>query len=302
MANKNTIWIILGVVIVFLVATGKIDLSNILGKETTTQPGTVPGGCAVEPTFTLLANDKWSSTVKAAASDTKYKINGGPVTVYSGSSTTAALGDKIEVAWAVANNTGKTPFTSAIESYTISTCGRNSFSKTDLMRNTTITLQAFNEVGTLNSGAVGSNETIDSGEGATLPMRFRTSSQYGFPRGGVIVVELAQSVYDEGKTTLSGGFIQGTTNVPSFYTVSSTSNVARAWKFGPSSDGATEDFTLYVKADTGQNPLNNNIIVTMYTDNCYEDTTAQDFKCGLEKAYDSSQAGYKLAPLTIYTN
>jgi hypothetical protein len=82
--------------------------------------------------------------------------------------------------------------------------------------------------------------------------------------------------------------------------------LARAWKFGPTSDGKTEDFTLYVKADTSANPAStgglDSITVTMYTNHCYEDTVAQDFKCGIEKAQDSSMAGIKMAPLTIYVN
>lgn len=282
MANENAMkWIAL-VVVAYLVFGGGLNGTNN-GGSNTNNPGTVPGGCAYAPTVTFVAQDKWDSTVNVGVGH-QYKKNGGPTQTYAGSAVEAKLGDKFDVMFGVGNST----MYRHLESFEVKTCGQNQFEYDEMVQNTTMTMDCKDENGDVVHTAgtnLQNNMTIGSGETATIQCRMKLdTAKKGLPMGGVLVVELKTgAVYKEQDTSVTGSVIGAKlSDVPGAYTLAAAADKAVAYDVNPILATGYNDFNVYVAAETGQNPTaGNDIVLTLYGKDCYENTDTKKFECGV---------------------
>ena len=214
-----------------------------------TTPGVKPAGtslCAVEDTtVTLSAIDRYTSS--AVGGQHIYKINGEPYSTVSDKGTfTASPGDRLQILFGNASN-GVNYF-SELKSVVVPCKGTFPVSA-ELVQNGTLTIEVFNEEGNLIDSS-GENETLSAGDVVTLTSKLKGTYQKGFPYGGIIVVEFNNSDFDD--IIVDFGGVK--TNVPNFYTVSSTANTVRAYEVSPILSNQIIEGSITLDVDDSNNP------------------------------------------------
>lgn len=271
------------------------------GAVTPTAPatngvGTANGGCNYAPTFNLRAQDKWDSQVGISSSHA-YKINGGATQTFAGTSVSANRNDVVNVLWGNGNST----IYNDLGTYTISKCGLNQFPADGplmLVQNTSVSLQCFDENNDRIDGTT--YFTIGTGETASIPCRLKLdNAKKGMPKGAVLVVELNSTAYKDENTILSGGKISAKTSTPGAYSLAAAAHTAVAYDVESMLETGFFPFTVYVEAATTENPnIDDNITLTLYSKDCYENSDTALFECGVETE-DSIWAGDALGTVTI---
>lgn len=187
--------------------------TTIGGTDVTfTQPRTTqqaPSGiCAVEDTtVTLSATDKYTSV--AAGTSHRYKINGAPALNISNAGTfTASPGDELSILWGDETDGS---YYGAVSNDVVPCSGTKTFT-TELGKNDTVTIQVFNEEDLL-MGDGTNNETLAAGDTVTLKMKIKGTYQSSIPYGGVMIVEMNDTVFDD--AIIDFGLPE--TSVPSVY-------------------------------------------------------------------------------------
>lgn len=288
---KQQTMLILGVIVIGALFFMNQPADNGGGSSTPDSTGQ----CAFQPTATLTGQDKYDTTVAVSASHL-YHLNGGATQTYS-AAFNVQKGDSLEVLWGNGNAT----LYNFIQTYTMD-CGLNQVSYKGLVQNASVTVECFDEASVLYSATTGNNYTIGSGEAAAIPCRFKmNTNNRGIPHGAVMVAELATgTVYKEENTDVNGDYIGGETSVPGAYSLAAAANKAVAWEINPLlDDTGYQDFTLYVEADNGQDPgTSNDIIISVYSKDCYENSDSGEFECGVETE-DNAWAGDMLGTLTL---
>lgn len=229
--------------------------------------GTCPPGSVEDVTVTLSAVDKYTTT--ATGGTHRYRINGGVAeTVSDGGTFTASGGDTIEILWE--NGSAGSNYFSKVDQVTLP-CDKGTVRlSTELVQNGTLTIEVFNEEGNLIDTS-GENETIGAGDVVTLTAKLKGTFQRGFPYGGVLVVEYNATAYDDVIAEFGGS----KTNVPDFYTVSNTANIAKAYTVPAILSNEILEGKITIDADDTHNPSDvDDITLKFYPSNYYinEDT------------------------------
>ena len=304
--NKNLVWLVVAVAAIIMFGGG--------GQQSTTPDGgtsgagssgntggTTTGQCAYAPTYSLSASDKWDNTVVISGAHRVIQDGEVPKT-YSGTATETNLGEKIKVMWGNGNAT----IYNVIQEYTISKCGLTPIVYKELVRNTSLTMQCFNEENNLIDDA-GENETVGAGDSVSLKCQILGVSERGMPHGGVIVAELNGSSYvgvDTQLTSITPELITGSKmSAPSFHTVTSTANKASAWNVAPILGAGTREFTLTFKAESIENPNGfagggSDITLVLYSKDAFENSETNDFQVGVEDQ-DGLIVGDEIARETV---
>lgn len=293
MAKNNTIWVIVAIAAFLLWQNG--SLGGLGGGNNGGDDNTIPGGCGIIPEFTLIAGDKWGAVGTSTFSAShKFIVDDTASQTYSAAGTDAPYMSTLKILWFNGNETIYNDVTTEV----VSKCGPQNFKNLNAVRNTSFTVQCFNEEGNLIDDT-SENETVGDGEAVSLDCEIRGVSEKGMPHGGVMVIETPKTQYEEDKTMLSGSIIGGTTSVPSFYTLSSTSNAMKAYEVNPVLGAGVRDFVLSFEATSGQNPGNtNDLVMTLYSKDCYENEETNDFECGIEDE-DAAAAGDQVGKETV---
>ena len=277
----------------------------VMGQQPIT---TIDGGaaddvvlnCGVDPTVTLLERDKFDGTLPNGA-DVQYKINGGAQQTDADGSFSAPVGSTITV---LAGYDNRSVYTRRIYSYNVAGCGvQTPNTYTELVQNTSMTVQCFNEGGDLiSSDGLTYNETMATGDSVSLNCEIQGVSRKGLPEGGVVVMELSKTTYEEDLSEISGSVIGSKlANVPASYTLSSTSNIAYAWDVNEIVGAGNRQFTVSFSAEDDQNPAaGNDVTVTFYGKGGYVDEEDGDaFKIGVDDEDQTAVVGVVGAE-TIY--
>ena len=281
MANDKMIqWIVIGVLVWFAFGQGGQQAPTTV---VTTSSGTIPGGCAIEPTFELQASDKWDTSINIGVGH-RYILDGGQPTTYT-TATTATMGDSLKVLWGYANRSdGATIYHTDIGNYKITKCGKNIFVNNEMIANTTMTVQCFNEENQLIDDST-QNETINAGETADLKCEIIGGSEVGMPHGGMLTLDFnSTNVYDKSKIKLTGDIVLGKTTDIANVTVSSTSNSLLAWEVGPIVDTGRRYLDLHIEVKTSSTDpagTGDPLTLRLYEKSCFENTETHDFECGI---------------------
>lgn len=236
------------------------DLANPIQANTqntatiaSTTVGGIVSGCAVEDTtVTFSALNKYTAT--ATSGTHAYKVNNGPTQTVSDTGTaTLSPGDSLEILWmdeaAASNYFGK------VDKLTVP-CKGTFTATSNLVQNGTLTFNIFNEEGNL-MDTVGENETLGAGDTVALSIEVSAENKKGFPNGGVFVLEVNKSDYDEEEIYMEisglGGRLKRV-STPESYSISSTDNIAITFEV-PALEGSTKRTgTLYLDVDDTNNP------------------------------------------------
>jgi len=252
--------------------------------------------CPYAPQFELAAQDKWDSDQNIGVGH-KYILGDGAITTYS-SATEFTPGQSLKVLWGAGN---ASQVNQEVATYNLNWCGKKTLTKDDMIRNKSMTMQCFNQEGNLIDDTT-ENETISAGEAVSLECEIHGVNDQGMKHGGLLVVELPTTYYDEEDTDVTGGVLGGTATVPSAYTVSNTALKAFGWDVEAITDSGIRKFTLTVQADGTNDPLSaattGDILMYLYSKNCYEDSKTGDFDCGIVDE-DNAWAGSEIASETV---
>jgi hypothetical protein len=199
---------------------------------------------------------------------TKDGIESAAVNVNDGSTDTLYVGSKLKVLFAGANTTTGQYFAKEVEYLVPCEGSPNAFAQ--IYRNGTATIQVYNEEGNLID--VSNNETLATGDVASLDINIKGQSDRAQPNGFVAVIEYNSSDYD--KVDLSIGGVKEKVAIPTFFTVSSTANTAVAYKVPAMIDNnkLSGQLTLDVKSTanpgvaTGNGPVIRLYALQYYTD------------------------------------
>lgn len=222
-----------------------------------TGEGEIP--CAQDAvTVTLSAQDKFTSI--ASGGTHRYRVcdakGCAPAkSVSDGGTLSASTGDVLEVLY---GNATSTTYYGVFEKYVVPCAPTDTFWETTVANGTGAIIKVYNEGGDLIT-ATTINESISTGESATMKIELRAATQKGFPHGGVIILDLNGSAYQEAKTELSFSDLTVTpTTVPSAF-VSRYITVSRnflAWDISPFEGSEIHTGTLFIQAETSQDPKN----------------------------------------------
>ncbi len=197
------------------------DTSTLTAGVEPGQPSVSRELCPVEDTtVTFTGIDKYTS--QPSGGTHRYWVNSDPALTVSDQGTkTLSPGDRVKVLF---GNETATSFFGSIEEETIPCAGTHTISG-ETVRNGTLTLRVFNDDDVLI--VAGTSTTLEAGETQSLDIDLQGSHQYGAPYGGIIVAE-----YDKNNfTDVTVDFGAGEVSVPTIHTVSSTTNVAKAYRF-----------------------------------------------------------------------
>ena len=261
--TKKTLFWIGGVaVILFILPIAGVGLNFFgtqLGGEV--QPGAVvpqlptPGGgttkvCAVEDTtVTLSSVNKYTEV--ATGGTHRHRTNGNPALTVSDAGTfTASPGDTVTVLFG--NETDGTYY-GALATEVIGCQGTQTISA-KRVQNGTMSINVYNEEGNQINGNA-ENETLAAGDIASLKWEVRGTNQQGYPFGGVFMLEVNKSDYDEGNLRL---FLDGVelskTDTPDVQALTSVDNTIISF-LAPAIEGAAlHTGTIILDVDTTNNP------------------------------------------------
>jgi hypothetical protein len=230
---------------------GTIDMGSQVTQTVIPVTGGVVSGCAVEDTtVTLSALNKYTAT--ATSGTHAYRVNNGPKRTVSDAGTfTASPGDSISILWE--NEATASNYFGKLDTVTVPCKGTATFSA-DLVQNGTFSLNAFNEEGNLMNSA-GENETLGAGDTVSLSIEVSAENKKGFPNGGVLVLEVNKSDYDEEELyiELSGSQLRKV-GTPESYSISSTDNIAITFEVSPLEGSSKRTGSIYLDVDDTNNP------------------------------------------------
>lgn len=217
---------------------------EVLGVAPETQPG-VGELCAIEDTtVTLSGIDKY--TAIASSGTHRYRINNAPALTVSDAGTfTASPGDSVNILWMNGSETQSNYF-SDISTEIIPCVGTKVFSK-ELIKNSTVTIDVFNEDG--NKIDAKNNETLDAGDVTTLTARIKGQFQKGQPYGGVIICNYNNTDFDDCIVDFGGEEV----NVPQIYSLGGNRR-AKAYSIPAIFDTEQLDGTVTIDVDDTNNP------------------------------------------------
>lgn len=292
MAQDAMKWIAIAVVAYLVFGMG--------GGEPGTTPSPAPEGCAYAPTVDVQEVDKWDANLPGG-DDVQYILNGGSSTIDVDGTFEVTFGDTLKVLHGYDN---RTTYYRDIGTYKIDKCGLNIVKFEELVLNTSFTVQCFNQEGNLIDDT-SENETLAAGDEVTLTCQILGVSERGMPHGGVMVVELNATTYEEEKTKLGGSIVGAETTVPAPNTVTSTAHKAYAWEIEPILDAGTRTFDLTFKAETGINPTQTDggtdgvdLILKLYSKNAFLNSETGDFEVGVVNE-DNNLVGSKVGSETV---
>lgn len=216
---------------------------------------TTPSGiCAIEDTtVTLSSVNKYTNAPTGGTH--RYRIgNQAAKTVSDAGTFTASPGDKLNILYG--NGTSGTYF-SEVREVTIpckGTFNPSEISPVQLVENGTVTINVFNEEGNLISAA-GENETLGAGDVANLKVELRATNKKGAPYGGILLIELNGSDFDEENTELSfGDLTVSPASTPNVHDVTNISNKVVAYEIGAFEGAALHTGTLTLDVDDNNDP------------------------------------------------
>ena len=264
-----------------------------------------PGGgttkvCAVEDTTVTLSSVNKYTEVSTGGSH-RYRINGNPALVVSDAGTfTASPGDTVTVLFG--NETDGTYY-GALATEVIGCQGTQTISA-KRVQNGTMTINVYNEEGNQINGNA-ENETLAAGDIASLKWEVRGTNQQGYPFGGVFMLEVNKTDYDEGNLKL---FLDGTelskTTTPDVQALSSVDNTIISF-LAPAIEGAAlHTGTIILDVDSGANPGNTNDPVIRFRPYDYfinEDTGGSYDGPAAEDEDNAASFGH-LTSTTIHVN
>lgn len=300
MANKGGAYIawIAGIVlgIYLLNQAGILNLGATTAQPLApSKPGVTPGElpCPYAPTIALGANDKYT-TGQINWGNWKYKLNGGTTTTDADGSFEVAKGSDLEVLVADGNSS---TFYRAIWKPSIDVCGLNSKSYDEVIKFTNYEVTCYNENGDAMNGTGANNLSIGTGGSRNVKCELTGVSKKGMPYGGVMVLELNKTTYDEEETVVSWeGAELASVGTPGAYTIGATSATTKSFSV-PAFEGAvTRTFYINLKADDSYNPTvtagitttayGNGIVGHIFPINCFEEEDVigkpSEFKCAVE--------------------
>lgn len=240
-----------------------------------TGEGEIP--CAQDAvTATLSGQDKFTSI--GSTGTHRYRICNTKgcapsKAVSDGGTLSASAGDILEVLY---GNATSTTYFGVFEKYLVPCAPTVTFWTSTVQNGTGVTINIYNEEGNQIDGTT-TNETIGSGESSTMKVEMRAASQKGFPHGGVMVLELNGTAFDEEKTTLSFNDLTLTpTSVPGAYQIGYLHGTVKtlAWDVSPFEDSILHSGTLFLQAASGKNPtMYNEPMLTFIAKDYYIDET-----------------------------
>ena len=127
--------------------------------------------------------------------------------------------------------------------------------------NGTLTMNSYTEGGDMTSDGT-NNETIGAGDAVNLKFEVQGPNKAGFSYGGVLIVEMNGTEYDEEDTviTFSDLSVRKLTTVPNVYSVAATDHKAVAFEVGAIEGTTLHVGSLYLKADDSKNPAASNTL------------------------------------------
>jgi hypothetical protein len=178
------------------------------------------------------------------------------------------------------------------------------------MRNTSITIDCFDEDNNRMASGSSTNYTLSTGSIASVACRLKLdTNKRGFPHGLVMIDEMNATAYKEEKSTITGAIISGSAPVPSAYSLANSANKAYAYNVAPLSDVDYHPFTVYLEAEASVDPSGSgvaadtvaNVLLSLYSKNCFENSDTAKFECGVETE-DSAYAGSEVGTGTIHVD
>lgn len=256
--NKN----LFGAIALVGVGLVAVQLGLLTGFGTTTQTVTQPGGAlpggtclsVEDTTVTLSAID--AGTGAAVGGNHKYRINNGPAQRVADAGTfTASPGDKLQVLW---GDNGTINYYSNLQDVTVPCAGTYTAVGSDgnpvgLWRNGTATLTFFtqNDVAIVN----GTNESLGTGEVVNLKWRIQGENQRAYPYGGILVMDINQSIFDEQnlKVFLDGVELASAPN-PNSVSPLKVGYTLKSWVVPEIKGPTAHEGTIVLDVDDNQNP------------------------------------------------
>jgi len=228
-------------------------IAGLTAAPTAPAPGAplVDGVCVgiEDTTVTVSGQDKF--TASASGGTHRYRINNNPALTISDAGTfTASPGDVVSILFG--NETSNSYF-GVVKTETIPCAGTHTIS-TETIQNGTLSISIFNEEGNIVDGN-SENETITNGDTVNLKIEIRGTNNRGFPYGGVFVIEMNGTEYDEEDTDLSFvGLSVTKTTVPAVHTPTYTSHRSIAFEVGAFEEADLRAGTLTLVADSTNDP------------------------------------------------
>lgn len=129
---------------------------------------------------------------------------------------------------------------------------------TEAVANGTLTMRVFNEEGNI-IDTLGENETIGAGDTVNLKVELQGPNKAGFPYGGVLIIELNGTEYDEANTELTfNDLTLRKVSTPSVHSISQTVNKVITYEVSAIEGTAVHTGNLYLDADDSTNPGDSN--------------------------------------------
>lgn len=269
------------------------------------------GSCNYAPTFKLSAADKFDSAVTAWLSTGHlYKINGGASQTYAGTAISVNKGDTVSVLWGYGNRSSPIAANLVKDDFVIANCGVNTLpygnTPKQMTLNTSVTIQCRDEQGSVvQSNGLQNNYTITTGGTINSVCQLQLdNTKRAFP-GGVLVAEFNSTAFDMSYASITGEATDGVASVPTPYTSGTTfGNVGKqvAAKIKAFEDTNFHAFTVTGKAQSTINPENelvDDIVLHLYSNNCFENSDTSKFDCGVQTNVASTWAGNQVGTTTI---
>jgi hypothetical protein len=224
---KNTMWLIIGAIIVVVLVVNPGILGNLgIGGQTTTPTSTTPGdasaACNFAPTLDDSAKDSFSTT--AISSLAYFKVDGNPAT--TNEPQVLNKGESYQVWY---DNV-----TYYVEPKTFSaTCGSNKVVLNG-WANSSVALSGYDLVNRQTSSGSTYNTSMGANDQANIQLSYQgTAKKSAMPFGGVLIVE-----YNASLTSVSctGADITESNDFHVTHTPSATTHTYRIWKVLPSID------------------------------------------------------------------
>ncbi|MHA1867824.1 MAG: hypothetical protein ACTSXD_07135 [Candidatus Heimdallarchaeaceae archaeon] len=122
--------------------------------------------------------------------------------------------------------------------------------------NGTLTIRVFNEEGNIIDTS-GENETIGAGDTVNLKIELQGPNKAGFPYGGVLIIELNGTEYDEEEIDLTfNDLTLRKVSTPNVHTITATDNKVITYEVSAIEGTSVHTGNLYLKADDSINPGN----------------------------------------------
>ncbi len=271
--GKTFLWLgIAGLAVVFVIPMLGFDLLGGLGGV---QPATIiqpTGGAIIQPTGDLTVCDLGTSTTVTLSAVNKftdvatggthaYRIGNGPINTVADASTFSA--SPLQILKILYGNESDGSYfgnTAEVKIPCQSTFNPASdtpdFTAHRLGQNGTITFSVFNQDGNVINGNT-ENETLGAGDTVSLKIDINGQNQREFSNGGVFILEVNKSDYDEENIfidfpTLGGRLVKVST--PNVHSLTSVDNIALAFDVGPISGATLHTGTIYLDVDANNNP------------------------------------------------